>query len=113
MKRQDRYDEHHRRPKAQGGRREDTVRVPRKDHEAWHRLFPGHLLPEQIADIINTTWLDHRFKFVVVRRAHGQTVSKRPRHLQKVSSRARQRRRDRQERRLLLRRLCHEYQGGG
>lgn len=63
--------QHHRFPRAQGGenwRPEiNVVTVLLTQHRAWHTLFEGTLTPHDIAAIINTVWLDPRYKFVVER----------------------------------------------
>jgi hypothetical protein len=41
--------------------------VEEKAHQAWHKLF-ANMHPHQIADEINKTWLDPRFKLAVIRR---------------------------------------------
>ena len=58
---------HHRIPVAQGGRGGPTIRVTKKQHDAWHHLFDGTLSPHDIASIINAIWLDPDFYFVVRR----------------------------------------------
>lgn len=59
---------HHRRPKSLGGpdSSRNTIKVNRKDHMAWHRLF-RNLSPEDIAEEINLVWLDPDYKFEVRR----------------------------------------------
>lgn len=67
--RDEEYDRHHRKPKARGGKGSAATKVVRrKEHVAWHILFPGHLNPHQIAKIINSTWIDPEYQFVVRRK---------------------------------------------
>lgn len=67
--RNEQFDRHHRKPRCQKKKgNHDTVVVPRTLHVHWHACFPGNLTPHQIADIINTTWLDPDYVFVVKRR---------------------------------------------
>jgi len=63
------HDLHHRKPKSQGGGKEprNLSTVPVKKHRAWHLLF-RNCKPEEIARIINATWLDPDFKLTVERR---------------------------------------------
>ncbi len=58
---------HHRKPKSIGGGSEppNTIYVPDYKHRAWHTLF-GNMTARQIADEINTTWLDPSFTFKAV-----------------------------------------------
>lgn len=60
---------HHRRPSSIGGTNRDAniSLVCRDKHEAWHRLFRNHEADE-IARIINETWLDPDYEFVVVKK---------------------------------------------
>lgn len=60
---------HHRKPSSIGGSNKDfnISLVCRDKHEAWHRLFRNHT-PETIAKIINDTWLDSDYSFVVVKK---------------------------------------------
>lgn len=57
---------HHRHPRSLGGdsRRVNISLVAEEAHRAWHRLFQNYP-PEEIARIINETWLDYRYTFVV------------------------------------------------
>lgn len=62
------HTEHHRRPRTLGGKSEprNISKVPVNKHRAWHLLFKNHT-PE-VAGIINKTYLDPDFEFVVVPR---------------------------------------------
>lgn len=62
-------DRHHRRPRSIGGDDEERnlSTVPRIKHEAWHMLF-SNASAEQIAEIINSFWLDPDYFMVAVRR---------------------------------------------
>ena len=59
---------HHRKPRSLGGGDDsrNVVRVKRKDHLAWHRLFNGWC-PEDIAEAINDTWLDPNYRFIATK----------------------------------------------
>lgn len=47
MRRDDRQDDHHIRPKSRnGGRKHNIVRLPRGFHEHWHALFVNMTLEE-------------------------------------------------------------------
>jgi len=60
---------HHRQPRSLGGdsKRENISLVPDEAHQSWHRLFQNYT-PEEIAKVINGTWLDPRYVFIVRRR---------------------------------------------
>ena len=62
---------HHRKPKVHGGSGKlgspNMVQVLVVKHRAWHCLF-GTKQPEDIARIINETWLDPEWEMVAVRR---------------------------------------------
>jgi hypothetical protein len=62
-------DVHHRRPQSKGGlsMSENLSMVDMLLHRAWHILFVNYSAKE-IAAVINSTWLDPRFEFVVRRR---------------------------------------------
>ena len=57
---------HHRRCKSNGGRNqpENLVYVDQLKHRAWHILF-GNMKIDQIAYVLNNTWIDPRFKLIV------------------------------------------------
>lgn len=64
---------HHRKPVAQGGRHyqpknglSNTIKLTKKQHEAWHTLFDGLETPEQICAKCNLL-LDPDYYFVVRR----------------------------------------------
>jgi hypothetical protein len=65
---------HHRHPKSQGGTggrykgQDFIVWVDQKKHEAWTKLFPGHMTPEDIFNEINNRWIDPRYRLVLERR---------------------------------------------
>ena len=63
------YQWHHRRPRSLGV--SDTARnlshVSAISHQNWHALFRNYT-PHKIAEIINETWLDADFEFVVRRK---------------------------------------------
>jgi hypothetical protein len=63
---------HHRLPRSKGGGNDtnNLVQVNVTKHRAWHTLFQNYS-PEQIADIINRTWIPTNCK-MVVRRTHDQ-----------------------------------------
>jgi hypothetical protein len=60
-------DEHHRRPRSQGGGNEpdNLVTVNRKQHQSWHNLF-HNFGPATIAAIINNTWIPLDWKMVAL-----------------------------------------------
>lgn len=60
--------DHHRKARCFGGTRENNIsRVPEHSHRAYHLLFgAGH--PEQIAMILNRTWIDKDWIIVAVRK---------------------------------------------
>lgn len=66
---QPRFNLHHRRPKSLGGSddEDNLAYVSVLLHRSWHNLF-SNCSPEQIAKIINDTWLDPDFVFVVERK---------------------------------------------
>ncbi len=63
------FDWHHRKPRSLGGENIDRnmshVSVSR--HRAWHNLFKN-MTPEQIAKVINDTWIDPDVILTVKRR---------------------------------------------
>jgi hypothetical protein len=61
-------DKHHRRCKSRQGSDDNSniSSVPQHYHRAWHLLFEN-LTPHNIAEIINTVWIDPRYRLVVVR----------------------------------------------
>ena len=63
---------HHRLPKSRNGGNDtnNLVQVNVTKHRAWHTLFQNYS-PEQIAEIINATWIPTNCK-MVVRRTHDQ-----------------------------------------
>ena len=63
------HDWHHRKPRSQGGTSEDRnmSHVSVAKHRAWHTLFKN-FTPEEIAKIINDTWIDCDYRLVVMRR---------------------------------------------
>lgn len=68
-RRQQETTEHHRKPESLGGKRvpENISKVPINKHRAWHLLFKN-LPPDAIARIINKTWIDRDYEFVVIPR---------------------------------------------
>lgn len=60
---------HHRKPLTLGGADEEPNRIyiPRHEHQGWHMLFEN-LDVQDIADKINSRFLDPEFEFVVQRR---------------------------------------------
>jgi hypothetical protein len=60
---------HHRRPTSIGGtnQKRNLRRVLVTQHQAWHTLFHNYEA-DVIARIINTTWLDPDFEFIVRKR---------------------------------------------
>jgi len=66
---------HHRRPRSIGGSNKDCniSLVYRDQHTAWHQLF-RNFEAEQIAEIINRTWLDPDYEFVCVRKPERRRV---------------------------------------
>ena len=62
---------HHRKPKILGGTgrlgSENMVQVLVVKHRAWHCLF-GTKTPQDIARIINTTWIDPEWELIPVRK---------------------------------------------
>ena len=61
---------HHRRCKSNGGKgkRRNGSYVSPNDHKAWHTLFEN-MTPHQIAEVINTLWIERRYKFICVERS--------------------------------------------
>lgn len=57
---------HHRRPRSRGGKtdQQNLSAVTDNEHRAWHTLFKN-FTPYSIARIINNTWLDPEFYFIV------------------------------------------------
>ena len=61
---------HHRKPRSRRERYENldtkanTVEVQRRYHEAFHLLFSNHSV-QDIAKILNNTWIDPEFRLVV------------------------------------------------
>lgn len=59
---------HHRKPKKLGGSGRidgpNMVEVSIVEHRAWHTLF-GTKTPEEIAEVINRTWLDPAYEMIV------------------------------------------------
>lgn len=64
-----RHDWHHRKPRSKKGKgnRQNLSKVPMHLHQAWHALFVNYDA-DKIAEIINETWLDYDYIFVVERR---------------------------------------------
>jgi hypothetical protein len=63
------FDTHHRRPKFRGGKGgRNIVKVRCVEHRAFNTLFPNSPDVHQIAKILNDTWIDERFRLVVVTR---------------------------------------------
>jgi hypothetical protein len=60
------YDIHHRKPRSLGGDNsaENTVKVRKNAHRAWHLLF-GNADPYMIANIINSVFIDPDYEFEV------------------------------------------------
>lgn len=58
-------DKHHRMCRSNGGsNKPDNISlVPSHQHRAWHTLF-ANLLPPQIAEIINKTWISREWRMV-------------------------------------------------
>lgn len=62
---------HHRKPRSLGGsnRASNISEVPEHMHRAWHLLF-GNKTPEEIASVINHTWLDPDWQMLAVRKSY-------------------------------------------
>lgn len=62
---------HHRKPKKLGGSGKagspNMVHVPIVKHRAWHTLFDTST-PEEIARIINETWIDPLYELVLTKK---------------------------------------------
>ena len=60
---------HHRLPVSRGGddSERNRVLVPIHLHEAYHRLF-GNSTPQEIAKILNETWISTEYQFAVLKR---------------------------------------------
>jgi len=60
---------HHRKCRSNGGDSQPSniVYVPKRHHEAWHRLFQN-LEAHAIAELINELWLDPSWELVARRR---------------------------------------------
>jgi len=60
---------HHKRAKVNGGKanRHNISIVPIHKHRAWHTLFETKQ-PYEIAEEINTRWLDPRYRFLCIKR---------------------------------------------
>lgn len=70
-----RYSKHHRimRSHKKGVKDRRNVVVVRADHhQAFHLLFRNSY-PHQIAEILNKTWIDPNYQFIVVRRENDGT----------------------------------------
>jgi hypothetical protein len=65
---------HHRKPKSLGGSGRITspnlIHVPVVKHRAWHTLFETKT-PQEIAAIINKTWLDNDWEMIAVRKGEN------------------------------------------
>jgi len=61
---------HHRRPKAQKGKnsKRNISWVSQVEHRSWHTIFNGMLTPLEIADIINTKFLDPDWELIAIRK---------------------------------------------
>lgn len=62
---------HHRIPRSRGGSNSprNLIYVPRKAHGYYHALF-GNMTAFEIAQYLNTTWIDPDLKLVVRKRKH-------------------------------------------
>lgn len=69
-------DIHHRKPKARGGKgaRGNKITVPKHLHIHYHALFQSKD-PNQVAKILNETWIDPNFLLVVVKRDRQKEFS--------------------------------------
>ena len=63
------YDMHHRKSKSRGGNSKprNLSRVPKNLHVAYHQLF-SNMQPDEIAALLNETWIDMDYMLVAVRR---------------------------------------------
>jgi len=61
---------HHRVPHSKGGSNHppNTIKVPHHLHVAYHVLF-GTMTPQEIAEELNSRWIDPKYKFLVVPQA--------------------------------------------
>lgn len=66
---------HHRKPVSLGGTNiwNNLSRVTPVRHKAWHTLFSNNDV-HRIAEIINESWLDSDYKFVVVKKGKTDAV---------------------------------------
>lgn len=62
-----RNNRHHRLPRSRGGKNNpDNISIVKQDvHRAYHLMF-GNATPEELAAILNLTWIDPDKKLVVV-----------------------------------------------
>ena len=60
---------HHKKPRSRGGDNHPSnlVEVLVTKHRAWHCLF-SNLMPEEVAWIINRTWIPEDYEFIVRRK---------------------------------------------
>ena len=72
MKNKYKRDVHHRLSRACGGTdhfpANNMIRVPRRKHVAYHRLFPGDMCLCDIVKQLNEVWIDPRYKLVIEKR---------------------------------------------
>jgi len=63
------YDMHHRKARSRGGNSKprNLSRVPKHLHVAYHILF-SNMQPDEIAALLNKTWVDMDYMLVAVRR---------------------------------------------
>ena len=67
---------HHRLPRSKGGGNNvnNLVEVPITLHRAWHSLFQNYS-PEEIAEIINLTWIPTDCHMVVRRKSNEDVTA--------------------------------------
>lgn len=60
------FNRHHRRPRSRrgNGKPKNISIVNAEEHTAYHRLF-GNMLPHEMAKMLNDTWIDADYIFVV------------------------------------------------
>lgn len=79
MKRKNRsrtgYDKHHRKPKSRGGNNHPSnISIVRANqHRAWHVLF-GNMMPNEIAQIINSVWISSDWELVARKKVQPKPV---------------------------------------
>jgi len=63
------YDIHHRKPTSRGGNNDsdNKICVLKTLHQSYHHLF-ANMMPEEIAKVLNDTWIPTDWKMIAVKR---------------------------------------------